>query len=130
MNTLTRVNYFSKSEVRIRANKIRRREIVRRQKIVLAVIIAVLLSIIISFGASIMIKAQNNDTEPMVKYYTVAVVHGGDTLESLAKKHYSEEHYKNFEAYMNEIMKINHLDAPEELKAGENVVIPYYDIYK
>ena len=30
--------YFSKSEVRIRANRIRRQKIVRRQRIVLAVI--------------------------------------------------------------------------------------------
>lgn len=137
MNTIAMDNrayngygYYSRSEMRIRANRKWRMQIVRRQRIALAVSIAVVLSIVIFFAASIMIKAQNNGTEPMVKYYTVAMVHGGDTLESLAKASFSEDHYDSFDAYINEIMRINHLDAPEDLKAGENVVIPYYDVYK
>ncbi|MCR5557633.1 MAG: LysM peptidoglycan-binding domain-containing protein [Butyrivibrio sp.] len=137
MNTIAMDNrayngygYYSRSEMRIRANRKWRMQIVRRQRIALAVSIAVVLSIVIFFAASIMIKAQNNGIEPMVKYYTVAMVHGGDTLESLAKESFSSDHYDSFDAYINEILRINHLDDPEDLKAGENVVIPYYDIYR
>ena len=130
MNNRTYNGYYSRSEMRIRANRKWRMQVVRRQRLVLAAFLAVVLSIIMSFTASIMIKAQNNDMEPTVKYYTVKVVHGGDTLESIAKPMFSEEHYKSFDAYINEILRINHLDAPEDLKAGENVVIPYYDVYK
>ena len=137
MNTIAMENrvyngygYYSRSEMRIRANKKWRMQVVRRQRLVLAAFLAVVLSILMSFAASIMIKAQNNDAEPMVKYYTVTMVHGGDTLESLAKDSFSEDHYDSFDAYINEILRINHLDAPEDLKAGENVVIPYYDVYK
>ena len=118
------------SEIRRRENRKWRREVVRRQRIVLSAFIAVILSIIISFGVSIMINAKSNDSAPMVKYYTVTTVHAGDTLEGLAKERFSKEHYESFDAYINEILRINHLDAPEDLKAGENVVIPYYDIYK
>jgi LysM repeat protein len=123
-------DYFSRSEMRIRANKKRRMEIVRRQRVFLGAMVAMLLALIVSLGTTVIIKAQNNDTAPEVKYYTVQMVHSGDTLESLAKERFSKEHYVSFEAYLNEIMRINHLDAPEDLMAGENVVIPYYDVYR
>ena len=65
-----------------------------------------------------------------VKYYAVVNVHAGDTLESLSKERFDKDHYDSFESYINEILRINHLDNPEDLKAGENVIIPYYDVYK
>ncbi|MBE5832334.1 MAG: hypothetical protein E7306_11430 [Butyrivibrio sp.] len=126
---INRADYFSMSEVRIRQNKKRRMEIVRRQRIVLGVLITVILSSLIFIGGTLMIKAQNSDTAPIVKYYTVVNVHGGDTLESLSKVRFSEEHYDSFDAYINEILRINHLEKPEDLKAGENVIIPYYDVF-
>jgi hypothetical protein len=121
---------FSRSERRIRENRKWRMQIVRRQRIALGTIIAVILSAVLFIGATLMIKAQNNDTAPVVKYYTVVNVHAGDTLESLSKERFSEDHYDSFESYINEILRINHLDSPEDLKAGENVIIPYYDVYK
>ena len=121
---------FSRSERRIRENRKWRREIVRRQRIALGVVVAVILSAVFFIGASLMIKAQNNDTVPVVKYYAVVSVHAGDTLESLSKERFAEDNYDSFESYINEILRINHLDNPEDLKAGENVIIPYYDVYK
>ena len=121
---------FSRSERRICENRKWRREIVRRQRIALGVVVAVILSAVLFIGASLMIKAQNNDTVPVVKYYAVVNVHAGDTLEGLSKERFAEDHYDSSESYINEILRINHLDNPEDLKAGENVIIPYYDVYK
>jgi hypothetical protein len=120
----------SQSEIRIRENRKWRMEVVRRQRIVLASFIAAVAFMAILFSASLMIKAQDNTYEPTCKYYTVANVHAGDTLWVMAQKYYSEENYKNYDAFITEICKINHLESPEDLKAGENVVIPYYDVYK
>ena len=121
---------LSQREIRIRENKKRRMQVVKRQRMALAAIIAAIAFTVISFSASIMIKAEDNTYEPTCKYYTVANVHAGDTLWTMADEYYSEDHYKNYDAFISEICRINHLESPKELKAGENVVIPYYDIYK
>ena len=128
--TMNRIDAFSMSEMRIRQNRKWRREIVRKQRIVLGIVIAAVLSSVIFLGATLMIKAGSNETVPVVKYYTVVNVHAGDTLESLSEGRFSKEHYDSFEDYINEILKINHLDKPEDLKAGENVIMPYYYVYK
>ncbi len=120
----------SKSEIRIRENKKWRMQIVRRQRMMLAAFIAVISIMAISFSASLLIKAQDNNFEPVCKYYTVAGVHAGDTLWTMALKYYSEDNYDSYDAFIDEILKINHLNSAEDLKAGENVVIPYYDIYR
>ena len=121
---------ISQSEIRIRENRNWRMQIVRRQRMVLAAMIAIIAFVVISFSASIMIKAEDNTYEPTCKYYKVVNVHGGDTLWTMAQQYYSEVNYKNYDAFISEICRINHLESPEQLKAGENVVIPYYDIYR
>lgn len=123
-------NIKSYSELRIAANKERRLKIVRRQRMIAAFIATFFVTLTVFFGTTLLSEAQNEDYVPMCKYYKVVVVHAGDTLNSIANKYFAEDEYRNFEAYTSEICRINHLDSADEIKAGENVIVPYYAEYE
>ena len=127
-----RYEELSPSEQRIMLNKKRRLKIVRRQRLILlaAVIAVVFLFMSMFMKMSLVLSAQSRDITPTCKYYKVVSVHAGDTLESLATKYYANDKYGDFSSYISEICSINHLDDPDVIKAGENVVIPYYDEYR
>jgi len=65
---------------------------------------------------------QTND----YKYFTVVKVEIGDTLTSIAKEYYDENHYNNLNELMKEIKYSNHITNSNELKEGQNLVVPYY----
>lgn len=118
--------YFSRSEVRIRANKIRRQRIFRRQIALLLSIIAIVLFSIIFFSNTISTDAQSDEFTPEFKYYTTVTVHTGDSLWSIASENFSEEHYDDLNSYIGEICKINKLSVDSVINAGECIVVPYY----
>ncbi|MBO4457662.1 MAG: LysM peptidoglycan-binding domain-containing protein [Butyrivibrio sp.] len=118
--------YFSKSEIRIRNNKIRRSKIVRRQYAFLLLTVSVLLFVIFFNMATLVSDAQSDTYTPEYKYYKSVSVYVGDSLWNIAKDSYSEDHYKNIESYINEICKINNLADSSDIKAGESLIIPYY----
>ncbi|MBQ6588845.1 MAG: LysM peptidoglycan-binding domain-containing protein [Butyrivibrio sp.] len=122
--------FLSKSEIRIRENKKRRLRIVRRQKIALFLGIAFILFIILFSSYSLMSVAQDDNFVPKCKYYKVLTVHAGDNISQLAQEYFDEEEYEDFGSYVSEICKINQLTDSNFIKAGENIVVPYYDEYK
>lgn len=122
--------FLSKSEIRIRENKKRRLRIVRRQKIALFLGIAFILFIILFSSYSLMSVAQDDNFVPKCKYYKVLTVHAGDSISQLAQEYFDEEEYEDFGSYVSEICKINQLTDSNFIKAGENIVVPYYAEYK
>lgn len=60
------------------------------------------------------------------KYFTNITVDEGDTLWNVASEHMDEEHYDSIYEYMDEIKSMNNMTS-EELYAGQNLVITYYD---
>ena len=118
--------YFSKSEVRIRNNKIKRQKIVRRQYLTLSFIISIILFVTIFWGSTLMSDAQSDEFVPQYKYYKTITVHTGDTLSSIAHDNFNSEKYNNIDAYLNEIMSINNIVDSSKLNAGESLIIPYY----
>ncbi len=118
--------FFSKSEIRIRANKARRQRIFKRQISLIIILITLALFTFIFMGASIYTDAQSDTYEPEFKYYTTVAVHAGDSLWSIASEHYSEDHYNNLNCYITEICKLNRMDTDSTLNAGESLIIPYY----
>lgn len=127
-----RFEELNASEQRIIRNKIRRNRIVRRQRLMLvaAIMAVVILSVCMFLKMSIVLKAQSEDMVPTCKYYKVVTLHAGDNLWDIASNYYATDEYKDFTAYLTEICSINHLDCPDEIKAGENVIIPYFDVYR
>ena len=118
--------YFSRSEVRIRANKLRRQRIFRRQVFVLASIVALMIFAFLFFGNTLKSDAQSEDYKPQFKYYTAVTVHSGDTLWSIASENYPEGHYDSLNSYIGEICKINQISEAESINAGECIILPYY----
>ncbi|WP_026488007.1 LysM peptidoglycan-binding domain-containing protein [Butyrivibrio sp. XBB1001] len=122
--------FLSKSELRIYENKKRRLRIVRRQKMALALFVTAVIFLLLFFRNSIKLEAQNENYIPKCKYYKVVTVHAGDNLSSIAGRFYDSQEYEDLEHFVSEICSINQLNDPDVIKAGESIVVPYYDEYK
>ncbi|WP_029230933.1 LysM peptidoglycan-binding domain-containing protein [Butyrivibrio sp. VCB2006] len=122
--------FLSKSEIRIRENKKRRQRIVRRQKMAIILSIALVVFLMLFLRNTLMTSAQNDNFVPKCKYYKVVTVHAGDNISEIAGDYYDAEHYDDFERYVSEICSINQLSDSNLIKAGENLVVPYYAEYR
>lgn len=90
----------------------------------IAIIFSVMMLTIVPF--SIIAKAYDAAEEKeSYKYYTYYTVQYGDTLESIAKEYYDEEHY-TVKSYIREVAGINTIDANSRLRTGTVIAIPYY----
>ena len=118
--------YFSRSEVRIRANKIRRQRIFRRQVFILASVVALIIFTFLFFGNTLKSDAQSDTFTPEFKYYTAITVHTGDTLWSIASDNYNSDHYDSISAYVGEICMINQISDQQSINAGECLILPYF----
>lgn len=111
------------SERRIRNNRRKRQQDLKRKGIILiAGIMSVLVisTIFFSFSA----KASDTSNETCYKYYTSILIQDGDSLWSLAEK-YRDERFPSKKAYIDEIRKMNNL-ADDVLISGQYLIIPYY----
>lgn len=70
-------------------------------------------------------KVNAQDQDVLHKYYTSIIVQPGDTLWSIADQYY-ELGYDSHNAYIKEVLQINHLSNADELICGTSIVIPYY----
>lgn len=123
--------YYSKSEVRIRNNKLRRQRIVRRQIILLALVVALFIFVLSFLLSSLMADAQSDEYKPEFKYYKTVTVHTDETMWDIAKANYSDDHYRDLNEYISEICSINSIGNANSIKAGEALVIPYYsDVFR
>lgn len=122
--------FLSKSELRIYENKKRRLRIVRRQKLALALFVTAVIFLLLFFRNSIKLEAQNENYIPKCKYYKVVTVHAGDNLSRIAGKFYDSQEYDDLDHFVSEICSINNLSDADVIRAGENIVVPYYDEYK
>ena len=122
--------FLSKSELRIIENKKRRIRIVRRQKLVLILFASLILFAIFFLRNSLKLEAQNEDYIPKCKYYKMVTVHVGDNLSQIAEDFYDADEYDDMNSFIDEICSINGLSDSNMIKAGENLVVPYYDIYR
>ena len=120
------LRFLSKSELRIIANKKKRQRIVRRQKLAIILGVAILVFLIAFLRNPVNLSAQSDDYVPTCKYYKVIMVHADDTLWSLSDQYYDADRYSSFDSYISEVCRINHLADADSIKAGENIVMPYY----
>ncbi len=116
--------YNTYREIVILNNKKRRLEIVRNQRIAVALAVAVVLFIATFTGASLMLKASSGE-DLTYKYYTSVTVNSGDTLSSIASEYMTDE-YADASEYIKEVKSINHIEDGNDIVAGENIVVPYY----
>ncbi len=114
--------YTAYRELRIARNKAKRLRIVRRQRIILGLILALIIFVISFFVTSLVLNAR--EKAPSYKYYTSITVAGGDTLYDIARKYITSE-YSDIDRYVKEVSSINHLED-DCIYAGENIIVPYY----
>lgn len=112
------------SEQRIRKNRIRRKRELRKH-ITLSVVACCLIVILSISMSSFLSTAHGFDTSDIsYKYYNSIIIHPGDSLWSIAES-YVDSHYDSIEAYVKEVMNINHL-TDDTIQAGSYLIIPYY----
>jgi LysM repeat protein len=70
-------------------------------------------------------KAMAEESAPSYKYYTSITIQEGDSLWSIAGDYITDQ-YKDRNAYMKEVMDLNHISNPSQVHAGEHLTIPYY----
>ena len=85
--------FVSRSEIRILNNKKRRMRIVRRQRLALTAVIAVVIALVIFLAMTLTIDAETGRFEPEYKYYRQITIHSGDTLWTIASANLPREHY-------------------------------------
>lgn len=131
MNSMTMRNQsatlpVSKWDVRISDNKKRRKAEIRKH--VFQLIFAVIfICAVLFFINSIISKAGDvGEENTSVKYYKNICVEPGETLTSIAGMYADEAHYETLDAYIQEVMYMNHLKDADKITAGYYLIIPYY----
>lgn len=66
----------------------------------------------------------SKDPVKVEKYVTSVYVRKGDSLWTIAEQYYQKENH-SMVSYIEEIKKCNHLIG-NQLKEGQNLVVPYY----
>lgn len=116
----------SRSERRIRNNRIRRRREMRKNFLlfVMTLCLIVTTSIVISSFRS---NAKTDPAKETCRYYKSITVSEHDTLWSIAKTYMDETHYDSVQDYIDDIMHINNLKN-DAIYADAHLIVPYYDV--
>lgn len=114
---------MSKSEKRIRSNKLRRQK--ERRKNIMLSIMTICLVVTLSFTINGFLSNAKSGTDGVeFKYYKSIIVDQGDTLWSIATENMNER-YDNTAELVKEIMQMNGL-TDDGITAGSYLVVPYY----
>lgn len=116
----------SRSERRIRNNRIRRRREMRKNFLlfVMTLCLIVTTSIVISSFRS---NAKTDPAKETCRYYKSITVSERDTLWSIAKTYMDETHYDSVQDYIDDVMHINNLKN-DAIYADAHLIVPYYDV--
>ena len=115
--------YMAYRELRIAENKKRRLKTVRRQRMILGIVIALFIALFTFLSVALLTKANAEDIR--YKYYTTVTIGCGDTLETIAGNYISDE-YRDMSSYICEVQSINHIEDKDVIHAGDNIIVPYY----
>ena len=113
-----------RSERRILKNRIRRQREMKKNFLIVAMTICLIVigSVSLSGFRS---NAKNDSVDVSYKYYKSITVSNDDTLWSIAAEYMDDEHYKNRQEYILEVMRMNHM-TDSRLTAGKRLIVPYY----
>lgn len=114
-----------RSERRILKNKIRRQREMKKNFLILAMTVCLIVTCSISLSG-FRSNAKDDSTEVSYKYYKSIAVTGHDTLWSIAEEYMDEEHYDSITDYIEEVKSMNSLTS-DTIHYGEYLIIPYYD---
>ena len=112
------------SEKRIYDNRRNRRRVLRRNIRIFATSF-ILIMVCSAMFFTMKVKAQNSDASASQKYYKSITITAGDTLWNYAERYADEEHYEDYQEYVDEVLRMNGL-MNDEITVGQCLIIPYY----
>lgn len=115
----------TRSERRIRNNRIRRQREMRKNFLMFVMTICLVITFSISLNG-FRSDAKDDSVKTSYKYYKSITIDNNDTLWSIAAQYMDEEHYDSMNDYINEVKNMNSL-TDDEIQYGEHLIIPYYD---
>lgn len=117
---------YDRENLRRTRNLRRRRIQVLKQKVAILAISVLFIILLASIFGTILSDARVQDNNPKpYKYFTTYTVQYQDTLWDIAQNYMDAEHYASVQDYIEEVERMNHIDA-NSIKAGSNIMLPYY----
>lgn len=115
----------TRSERRIRNNRIRRQREMRKNFLMFLMTLCLIITCSVSLNG-FRSNAKDDSVKTSYKYYKSITIGNQDTLWSIAEKYMDDEHYDSISEYIDEVKNMNSL-TDDEIQYGEHIVIPYYD---
>lgn len=103
----------------------RRERILKRRLVAIGIMASVVLFLAIILSFSFNSDASNMNNE-QYRYYKTVSVSTGDSVWTIAEEYMDYLHYRNTREFVNDITRINQISPDSKLKAGNNIIIPYY----
>ena len=116
----------SKWDVRIQNNRRRRNAEIRRHIFQLIFAVAFICVVILLLNSMVSKAGDTKEEDLAFKYYKNICVEQGETLTSIARRYADEAHYETLDAYIQEVIYMNHLKDADHISAGYYLIIPYY----
>ena len=118
--------FYDESRLRSINNRIRRERQLRRRVTTFIVITAVVLSLTLFLSYSFLSDASSDNEHVQYRYYNTVTVTSGDSIWSIASENIDRMHYRTVDEYVNDIASVNRISPNARLKAGTNLIVPYY----
>lgn len=115
----------SRSERRIRNNRIRRRREMRKNFLLFVMTLCLIVTTSITVS-SFRSNAKNDPAQETCRYYKSITVSEQDTLWSIAETYMDEMHYDSIQDYISDVMHINNLKN-DAIYADAHLIVPYYE---
>ncbi len=115
----------TRSERRIRNNRIRRQREMRKNFILFVMTVALIITCSVSLNG-FRSNAKDDSVHTSYKYYKSITIGQDDTLWSIAEQYMDDSHYDSIYDYIKEVKTTNSL-TDDNIFYGEHLVIPYYD---
>lgn len=125
MRTYKNVNEMTDRELRSYKRRLRIQRERRRKFFMVLMTICLVVFGTVSYQ-SIKSSANTGEDEIMFKYYTAVTVSYGETLWEIADEYIDYDQYEDKETYIAEVRSINHIGEDSAIRAGQNLVVPYY----
>lgn len=114
----------SRSERRIKNNRIRRQKEMRKNFLLVVMTVCLVITFSISMNGFLS-NAKDDSIEASYKYYKSITIENGDTLWSIAEEYMDAEHYDSVNDYIKEVKQMNTL-ANDNITYGQCLIVPYY----
>lgn len=117
--------YMTDRQRRVYMRNRRRKKVLQQRIIMCLMTVCLILTCAVSYH-SIKTSANTGEEQLRFKYYTNVSVQPGETLWELADRYMDDVQYTSKSAYIEEVLRMNHLEEADVIRAGQTLIVPYY----